>query len=75
MIDVYEFCGACAEATTVKLSFFDTDTDDFIATVILHDAKTGCKTLSAVCGYSCVEYFYTSAEVVCVKVRVHKEDM
>ena len=75
MIDVYEFCGACAEATTVKLSFFDTDTDDFIATVILHDAKTGCKTLSAICGYGYVDYFYVSEDMICVHARVHKEDM
>ena len=75
MIDVYEFCGACAEATTVKLSFFDVVSDDFIATVILNDATTGCKTLSAICGYGYVDYFYVSADVVCVKARVHKEDM
>jgi hypothetical protein len=75
MIDVYDFCGACAEGTTVKLSFFDVVTDDFISTVILNDAKTGCKTLSAICGYSYVEYIYVSADIVCAKVRVHKEDM
>lgn len=75
MIYVYDFCGACAEGDTVKLSFFDIDTDDFISTVILHDAKTGCKTLSAICGYGYVEYFYTSADMVCVKARVHKCDM
>ena len=75
MIDVYDFCGACAEATTVKLSFFDVVSDDFIATVILHDAKTDCKTLSAICGYGYVDYFYVSAGMLCVKARVHKEDM
>lgn len=75
MIYVYDFCGACAEATTVKLSFFDVVSDEFISTIILNDAKTGCKTLSAICGYAYVEYFYVSADVVCVKSRVHKEDM
>lgn len=72
---VYDFCGSCAEGTTVKLSFYDVISEDFIATVILNDAKTGCKTLSAVCGYSYIDYFYVSADVVCVKALVHKEDM
>ena len=75
MIDVYDFCGACAEGTTVKLSFFDVVTDDFIATVILDDAKTGCKTLSAVCGYSYIESFYISADIVCAKVHLHASDL
>lgn len=75
MIDVYDFCGACADGMTVKLSFFDVISDDFIASVILHDAKTGCKTLSAVCGYGYVEYFYNSADMVCAKVRVHRDDL
>lgn len=75
MIDVYDFCGACADGTTVKLSFFDVVSDDFISSVILHDAKTGCKTLSAVCGYAYVEYFYISADMFCAKVRVHSEDL
>lgn len=75
MTYVYDFCGMCADGETVKLSFFDVDSDDFVATVVLNDAKTGCKTLSAVCGYGYVEYFYTSADVICVKARVHKEDL
>ena len=75
MIDVYEFCNACADGTTVKLSFFDVDTNDFVSSVVLHDAKTGCKTLSAICGYAYVEYFYVSADMVCAKVRVHACDM
>ena len=75
MIYVYDFCGACADGETAKLSFFDADTDDFIATVVLNDAKTGCKTLSAICGYAHVEYFYTSADVLCVKARVNAEDL
>ena len=75
MVYVYDFCGLCADGETVKLSLFDVDTDDFIATVVLNDAKTGCKTLSAVCGYGYVEYIYTSADMICVKARVHKEDM
>lgn len=75
MIYVYDFCRLCAEGETVKLSFFDTDTDDFISSVILNDAKTSCNTLSAICGYGYVEYFYVSADVICAKVRVHKEDM
>lgn len=75
MIDVYDFCGACADGTTVKLSFFDVDTNDYIANVVLNDAKTSFKTLSAVCGYGYVEYFYTSADMICAKVRVHSEDL
>ena len=75
MVYVYDFCGLCAEGETVKVSLFDVDTDDFISTVVLNDAKTGCKTLSAVCGYGYVEYFYVSADVICVKARVHKEDL
>lgn len=75
MIDVYDFCGACADGTTVKLSFFDVVSDEFIASVVLHDAKTGAKTLSAVCGYAYVEYFYVSADMVCAKVRVHRDGL
>lgn len=75
MINVYDFCGACADATTVKLSFFDIDTDEYITNVILNDAKTGCNTLSAICVYSYVECFYISADMVCAKVRVHSCDL
>lgn len=75
MIYVYDFCRACADGETVKLSFFDVDSNDFITSVVLNNAKTGCKTLSAVCGYAYVEYFYTSADMVCVKARVHSCDM
>lgn len=75
MIDVYDFCGACADGTTVKLSFFDVVSDEFIATVVLNDAKTGAKTLSAVCRYAYIEYFYNSADIVCAKVRVHSCDL
>lgn len=75
MVYVYDYCGLCAEGETVKLDFFDVDTDEFIATVILNDAKTSCKTLSAVCGYGYVEYFYTTEDVTCVKARVHRDDL
>ena len=75
MVYVYDFCGLCAEGVTVKLSFFDADTDDFVSTIVLNDAKTGCKTISAVCGYAYVEYFYTDQDVICVKARVHSSDM
>ena len=75
MVYVYDFCNLCAEGETVKLSFFDVDTDDFIATVVLNDAKTGCKTISAVCGYGYVDYIYTSGDVICIKARVNKCDM
>lgn len=75
MINVYDFCGACADGTTVKLSFFDVVSDDFIATVVLNDAKVGVKTLSAVCGYSYIEYFYNSADIIYAKVRVHASDL
>ena len=75
MIYVYDFCALCAESETVKISFFDTDTDDFISTVVLNDVKTGYKMLSAVCGYGYVDYFYVSSDVVCVKARMHREDL
>lgn len=75
MIDVYDFCNACADGTRVKLSFFDVDTNNFVSTVVLKDAKTGCKTLSAICVYAYVEYIYVSADMVCAKVRVHSEDL
>lgn len=75
MVYVYDFCEACADGESVKLSFFDTDTNDFISNVVLNNAKTGYKTLSAVCGYGYVEYFYVSADLICVKARVHKEDL
>ena len=75
MINVYDFCGACADGMSVKLSFFDVDTSDFIASVVLNDAKTGCKTLSAVVGCAYVEYFYVSVDIVCAKVRVHSCDL
>ena len=75
MIYVYDFCKACADGDKVKLSFFDTDTNDFITNVVLNNAKTGYKTLSAICGYAYVEYFYISADLICAKARVHKEDL
>lgn len=75
MIYVYDFCSACADGETVKLSFFDVESNDFITSVVLNNAKTGCKTLSAICGYGYVEYFYTSADMICAKVRVHRDDM
>ena len=75
MVYVYDFCNLCSSGETVKISFFDVDTNDFIATVVLNDGNTGCKTLSAVCGYGYVDYIYTSGDVICVKARVHKCDM
>ena len=75
MIYVYDFCNACSDGETVKLSFFDTYTNDFISTVILNNAKTGCKTLSAICGYGYVEYFYISADMICVKALVRRDDL
>lgn len=71
MINVYDFCEACEDATTVKLSFIDADSDAFITSLIMHDAKTGAKTLSAVCMYAYIESIYTSADVLCAKARVN----
>lgn len=71
MINVYDFCASCADATTVKLSFFDAESDSFITSLILHNAKTGIKTLSAVCMFSLIECFYLSADMLCVKARVN----
>ena len=75
MINVYDFCKACADGETVKLSFFDTDSNDFITNIVLNNAKTGYKTLSAICGYGYVEYFYISADIISVKALVHSEDL
>ena len=72
---VYDFCDACADGTTVKIIFFDVDTDKRISSVTMSDAKAGHKLLSAVCGYGYVEYFYCSADVIVVKARVHACDL
>ena len=72
---VYDFCDACSEGTTVKIIFFDADTDKRISSVTMSDAKAGYKLLSAVCGYGYVEQFYASADVIVVKARVHKSDL
>ena len=74
-IYVYNLCDTCSDGTTVKISFFDVDTDEFISSVTMSDAKTGCKLLSAICGYAYVDYFYCSADIICVKARVHKSDL
>lgn len=71
MINVYDFCEACADATMVKLSFFDADSAEFITSLILHDAKTGVKTLSSFYMFSQIECFYPSAELLCVKACVN----
>lgn len=75
MTYVYDFCGLCAECETVKISFFDVDKKDLVATVVLNDAKNSCKALSAVCGYGYVDYVYTRGDMICVKASVHKSDM
>lgn len=75
MINVYDFCDACAEAKMIKLSFFDADSDSFITSMTLHDVKVGVKTLSAVCRFSQIECIYISSNVLCAKVRVHASDM
>lgn len=72
---VYDFCNACADGTTVKIVFFDVDTDKRISSVTMSDAKTGCKLLSAICGYGYVETFYSSADVIVVNARVHACDL
>lgn len=65
MINVHDFCDTCADGTSIKLSFFDIDTRDFIVEVIFHDAKQGAKTLSAAFAYAGLESFYVSADVIC----------
>lgn len=71
MINVHDVCNACADATIVKLSFFDADSESFITSLLLNDAKTGVETLSAVCMYAYIESIYTSADVLCVKAHVN----
>lgn len=65
MINVFDFCNICTDGTSIKLSFYDIDTRDFIVDVAFNDAKKGAKTLSAEFGYAAIESFYVSADVVC----------
>lgn len=70
MINVYDFCDACAEATKIELSFYDSESDEFITRVVFNDAKIGCKTLSAVCKFATIESFYSSDDLICCRVIV-----
>jgi hypothetical protein len=75
MIDVYDFCGACADGTKVKVSIYAYEGNEFITSLILNDAKTGVKALSSVCRYGFIESFHVSADIVCCKVNVHRGDL
>lgn len=75
MIDVYDFCGACADGTKVKISVYTYEGNEFITSLVLSDAKTGFKALSAIVGYGFIESFYASADVLCCKVYVHRNDL
>ena len=75
MINVYDFCSACEDGTTVKVSIYDYDSNVFMSSIILMDAKTGVKALSAVCAFSFVESFYINNNVICCKVHVHGCDL
>lgn len=75
MTDVYDFCGACTDGTTVKVSIYAYEGDEFITTVVLDDAKVGAKLLSAVCGYAFIDSIFVSCGVLCCKAHVHAYDL
>nr|DAG65473.1 MAG TPA: hypothetical protein [Bacteriophage sp.] len=70
MINVHDFCNTCVDGTTVKLSFYDTYSRDFIVDVVFHDAKKGSSTLGVAFDYANIESIYVSADVVCCKCYV-----
>nr|DAU40580.1 MAG TPA: hypothetical protein [Bacteriophage sp.] len=65
MINVHNFCNTCADGTTVKLSFYDVNSRDFMLDVIFRDAKRGSSTLRVAFEYANIESIYVSAGVVC----------
>lgn len=65
MINVHDFCNTCVDGTTVKLSFYDIDSRDFIVDVTFHDAKRGSSTLGGVFDYATIESIHVSADIVC----------
>ena len=70
MLTVHDFCNACSDSTEVKLMFFDNFTQEFITTIILQDAKIGCKGLSACFEYGTIEALYASASIIVCSVYV-----
>ena len=70
MINVHDFCNTCVDGTTVKLSFYDVDSRDFIVDVIFQDAKRGSSTLGVAFDYAIIESIYVSADVVCCECYV-----
>lgn len=70
MINVHDFCNNCVDGTSVKLSFYDVDSRDFIVDVIFHDAKIGRSTLGIAFDYATVESIYVSADIICCKCYV-----
>lgn len=70
MINVHDFCDTCADGTSVKLSFYDIDTRDFIVDVVFHDAKAGSSALGVAFDYAGIESFYVNADMICCKCYV-----
>lgn len=64
MINVHDFCNTCVDNTTVKLSFYDIDSHDFIVDVVFHDAKKGSSTLGVAFAYATIESIYVSEDVI-----------
>ena len=70
MMNVHDFCNTCVSGTTVKLSFFDISSKDFIVDVVFNDAKKGSSTLGSAFDYATIESIYVSAAVVCCECYV-----
>lgn len=70
MINVHDFCDTCADGTSIKLSFYDFYSRDFIVDVIFQDAKRGRSALGVAFDYATVESIYVSADIVCCECYV-----
>ena len=70
MMSTHDFCNTCVDGTTVKLSFFDASSKDFIVDVVFHDAKKGSSTLGVAFAYATIESIRVSADVICCECYV-----
>ena len=70
MLNVHDFCNTCVDGTTVKLSFYDIDSRDFIVDVVFHDAKKGSSTLGVAFDYATIESIHVNADIVCCECYV-----
>ena len=70
MVNVHDFCNTCANGTTIKLSYYDFDSRDFMFDVVFNDAKNGRAALGFTFDYANIESIYVSADVVCCRCHV-----